>query len=211
MAIGLATDRDLTTLAAEPLRPRSPHHDDLMGAIDRAFRSAGRTPKELKSVAVSIGPGGYTSLRIAVATAKMLAEATGARVIPVSTHVVAAHASAAIGTFGVALASKNDAASIRVFTRGTQGRLEDGGPARLISTRDLGSLGITTLLADPFLPPSMREEAQSKGIAIELLRLDSTIVLRLSRGLVPIDAAALAPDYAREAEAVTKWRERKVR
>ncbi len=75
---------------AEALREGDRHTDDLMPAIDRLFRAHSASPSDLTSIAVSIGPGGYTSLRIAVATAKMLAHATGARVLPVPSASVAA-------------------------------------------------------------------------------------------------------------------------
>jgi tRNA threonylcarbamoyladenosine biosynthesis protein TsaB len=68
------------------------HDDDLMPAIDRLFRRRGATPADLKDgrIAVSVGPGGFTGLRIAVATAKMLAEATGARTVAVPSASAAA-------------------------------------------------------------------------------------------------------------------------
>ncbi|MFZ4576265.1 MAG: hypothetical protein ACOYN0_17915, partial [Phycisphaerales bacterium] len=56
----------------------APHYDDLAGAIARLVERAGIQPRELRRVAVSIGPGGYTATRLGVATARMIAEATGA-------------------------------------------------------------------------------------------------------------------------------------
>lgn len=82
-------DAEIELLDAELLREGTRHDDDLMPAIDRLFARVGASPADLARVAVSIGPGGYTSLRIAVATAKMLAEATGARTIPVPSASVA--------------------------------------------------------------------------------------------------------------------------
>jgi len=81
---------DSELLGVELLGGGSRHDDDLMPAIDRLFKRCGARPAELSRIAVSIGPGGYTSLRIAVATAKMLAEATGAKTIAVQSASVAA-------------------------------------------------------------------------------------------------------------------------
>jgi tRNA A37 threonylcarbamoyladenosine modification protein TsaB len=63
-----------------------------MPAIDRLFRRLGLTPESLRGgpVAVSIGPGGFTGLRIAVSTAKMLAETLGVKIIAVPSALVAA-------------------------------------------------------------------------------------------------------------------------
>jgi tRNA threonylcarbamoyl adenosine modification protein YeaZ len=75
---------------AEPLHEGTRHDDDLMPAIDRLLRRNDASPRDLARVAVSIGPGGYTGLRIAVATAKMIAEATGAQTVAVPSALVAA-------------------------------------------------------------------------------------------------------------------------
>lgn len=64
--------------------------DDLMSAIDRLCRRVGVGPRALKRVAVSVGPGGYTGLRTAIAAAKMIAEGAGAETIPVPSAAVAA-------------------------------------------------------------------------------------------------------------------------
>lgn len=49
--------------------------DLLMPAIERLFARSGRHVRELGCVAVSVGPGGYTGVRVACATGAMLAEA----------------------------------------------------------------------------------------------------------------------------------------
>lgn len=49
--------------------------DLLMPAIERLFTRSGRKVRELGCVAVSVGPGGYTGVRVACATGAMLAEA----------------------------------------------------------------------------------------------------------------------------------------
>jgi hypothetical protein len=95
----------------ELLHPGTRHDDDLMPAVDRLFRRRGAAPSDLSRIAVSIGPGGYTGLRIAVATAKMLAEATGAKTIAVpSAHVAAWCLSFSLAPAIVCLASKGDLA-----------------------------------------------------------------------------------------------------
>jgi tRNA threonylcarbamoyladenosine biosynthesis protein TsaB len=54
------------------------HSDDLMALIDRALSDAGLRLADLDAVAVGAGPGSFTGLRIAMATAKGLCFASGA-------------------------------------------------------------------------------------------------------------------------------------
>ena len=51
-------------IGIEHLRTASRHDDALMPAIERLFDAANLAPQDLDRVAVSIGPGGYTSTRI---------------------------------------------------------------------------------------------------------------------------------------------------
>src|SRR5881296_3774970 len=57
----------------------------LLPTVDHVFRKAGVAAKDLDAVAVSIGPGSFTGLRVGLATAKGLALGTGAAVVGVST------------------------------------------------------------------------------------------------------------------------------
>src|SRR5438445_3979806 len=57
----------------------------LLPTVDHVLRKAGVAAKDLDAVAVSIGPGSFTGLRVGLATAKGLALGTGATVVGVST------------------------------------------------------------------------------------------------------------------------------
>jgi tRNA threonylcarbamoyladenosine biosynthesis protein TsaB len=62
-----------------------PRGGRLMPAVDAVMRKAGWVPREIDVVAVSVGPGSFTGVRVGVATAKGLALGTGARLVGVST------------------------------------------------------------------------------------------------------------------------------
>lgn len=49
------------------------HAEHLIAVIDTALRRAGRTYKDIDRIAVSVGPGSFTGLRVGVATARGLA------------------------------------------------------------------------------------------------------------------------------------------
>jgi tRNA threonylcarbamoyl adenosine modification protein YeaZ len=111
VALGLFDDpQSPTVIGAEPLSETTRHDDDLMPAIDRLCRRHGVGPRDLMHIAVSVGPGGYTSLRIAVSTAKMLAEGTGASTIAVPSAAVAAWSAAISPPAFVCIASKGTSA-----------------------------------------------------------------------------------------------------
>ena len=57
----------------------------LLPTVDRVLRKAGVAPGDLDAVAVSVGPGSFTGLRVGLATAKGLALGAGARLAGMST------------------------------------------------------------------------------------------------------------------------------
>ena len=82
-ALTLAILEDETLLAQMTLNIKKNHSITLMPAIDFLMNSLDMKPKDLDRIAVAQGPGSYTGLRIAVATAKTLAHTLKGLVIPV--------------------------------------------------------------------------------------------------------------------------------
>lgn len=64
---------------------RTTHSERLMSAIDRVLSDAGWTARDLEGLAVAVGPGSFTGLRIGLSTVKGLALALGIPVAPVPT------------------------------------------------------------------------------------------------------------------------------
>jgi tRNA threonylcarbamoyladenosine biosynthesis protein TsaB len=60
------------------------HAGELMPAVDRVMRAAGLGFGDLDALAVGIGPGGFTGLRIGIATAHGIALGSGLPLHPVS-------------------------------------------------------------------------------------------------------------------------------
>lgn len=205
VALGLTTPHDapgdIQTLGVEPLGAGSRHDDLLMPAVERLLARVNRTPPDLGRIVVSIGPGGYTALRIATAAASMIALATGAALVGVPSALVAARRATRGGPFAVALASKNESTIITPFD--AQGR--PLGPARLTTARDLAGKFPGTLIADRYLPDAIRDAALAEGCRIIEPVFDPVACLELAWSAEPV--AAVTPLYGREAEAVTRWRE----
>lgn len=61
------------------------HAMELMPTIDHLFKKHGLSPTDLNAVYVSVGPGSFTGLRIAITTAKTLGYALGAELVAVPT------------------------------------------------------------------------------------------------------------------------------
>ena len=72
-ALSLAILEDEHLLAQTTLNIKKNHSITLMPAIDFLMNSLDMKPKDLDRIVVAQGPGSYTGLRIAVATAKTLA------------------------------------------------------------------------------------------------------------------------------------------
>lgn len=186
------------------------HRDDtLIPAIDCALRTLGRRSADLTTIMVSIGPGGFTSLRIACAAAKMLALATGAKLFAVpSARVVAHSAPVGAGPLGVALGSKGDDTWIECFAdTHDHALLATPGLVGLKDLVTLTDLGITRLLADQFLPPALREAAVARGLSVQHPVFCPRACLGAARSGDEVSPGALMPIYPRPPEAVRKWRE----
>lgn len=75
-----------TTLLAElTIQIRKTHSEQLMPHIAQLLEFAGIKPNELEAIAVSIGPGSFTGLRIGLATAKAIAYAQDKPLVGVPT------------------------------------------------------------------------------------------------------------------------------
>ncbi len=74
-----------TCLAETTLTSRQSHSRRLLAAIDRMVRHTGIGLEEMDGIAVSLGPGSFTGLRIGLATAKGLAMATGLPLVGIPT------------------------------------------------------------------------------------------------------------------------------
>lgn len=119
---------EITALA--PMR----HLEWLLPAIDQALRDAGIGRSQVDGLAVSVGPGGFTGLRIGIATAAAWARAMGIPLIGVSTLEALAGACGTPGLIAPVLDAKRGEVAAALFRRE-----ED--------------MGLTRLREDTLLPP----------------------------------------------------------
>lgn len=76
------------------------HASDLLPCLSLLLESCGRSPKDITGVAVGIGPGSYTGLRVGIATAQGVARAAGAKLVGIPSGEALAHAELSPGEHG---------------------------------------------------------------------------------------------------------------
>ena len=70
---------------------RHNHGREAMPAVMRLLTNAGLAPSDIDAVAVALGPGGFSAVRVGVATGQGLVEPTQARLVGVPTHLIQAY------------------------------------------------------------------------------------------------------------------------
>lgn len=210
VAAGVALRIDSGEPIAEPLDMTDRATDPLMPTIAAMFDAAGLSPSDLTSVAVSLGPGGFTSIRVAAMTAKMLSATTGAKLIPIRTAAALAYGQQQTqpGEVAVALAWKLGDMWLERYRQIDPASPESLAPTFMGVVRfdavseHLESGGV--LIGEEVL----RERLPNGGASVALVppQFDPRWLLALSPAIDPVDPHALLPIYPREPEAVTKWR-----
>ena len=79
-------DRDRGVLSEHSVEDTRRHAEVIGELIERALRDAGILVQELSGVAVGMGPGPFTGLRVGIAAARAFAFGAGKPVVPVVSH-----------------------------------------------------------------------------------------------------------------------------
>jgi len=185
------------------------HSERLMSAVDRVLADARWTPRDLAGLAVAVGPGSFTGLRIAVSTVKGLALALDLPIaaVPTLDAMAAALPWAALPVCPVLDARKGEVYASLYRWDGEAMRREWDylalAPAALAARLDEpvlvvgdGAGGVRSPFARAVPPPRRLPSPACVG-ALGLARL--------RRGET-VTAAALAPLYLRPSEAELRRR-----
>ncbi|EJO23116.1 tRNA threonylcarbamoyl adenosine modification protein YeaZ [Selenomonas sp. FOBRC6] len=195
------------------------HSETLMPHIGTALEMARVKKNELEGVAVSIGPGSFTGLRIGLAAAKMMAYALHIPLIAVPTLEALAHHTICEG---VRLVPMMDAQKGNVYAQefaweaGAEGlTLREAHPLVILPrTEVLAGLAHSTqpvlLLGDAMQKKGVDELPTGVRLAPIHARMPRAACVglasltRLARGAVD-DPVTIAPLYLRRSEAEVLW------
>ena len=202
------------TVVVNRLTSTTRRGDALMPAIESLLKEAQVEPGNLSGIGVSIGPGGFTGLRIGLAAAKMLGWALDIPIAAVPTALVAAESdSQSVSRMAVALASKDDTCWLSLVegARGSRALLDGPKGGQLVDPANFkaGVDGSNCLLADDHLPASMSDH----GLPCHEPDFDPVILLEITERFLAegriTDPLDLLPIYPRDPEAVRLWDARK--
>jgi tRNA threonylcarbamoyladenosine biosynthesis protein TsaB len=222
----LALLQDGRLVAESRLGVAVTHGERLLPAIDGILGAAGWTARDLDALAVAVGPGSFTGLRIGISTVKGLAYASGRPVVPVPTLEALAFSLPFAAPLVCPLLDARKGEVYTALFRTAGGRLERLEPDRAIAPEQLAlDLGGWTrsgervvLIGDGVEPWQATLAPRADGpvqAAPPGFRAPSAAALghlaaqALARGEA-VDPAALEPRYLRRSEAELA-RERRIR
>jgi tRNA threonylcarbamoyladenosine biosynthesis protein TsaB len=207
--LSLALWRLGKTLEERDLIPERRHGEVILGEVDALLHAARVTPRDLQGVAVGLGPGSFTGLRVGVATAQGLAQSLGVPLAGVSSFAAAAAASG--GEIALVVAdARQDLLYVGLYARCGE-TVYSLMPESLISVAETaarvpdGQVLLTGPGAGTFLTPLQQAGAAGLTLAEESLRWpDAAVVARLAAP--SLDAGgerpeAIVPHYLRRTQA----------
>lgn len=150
--LSLLRDKDVLkscTLA----QPGRRHAQTLVSEVHRLLDESGLAPSQVELVAVSIGPGSFTGLRVGVVFAKTYAYATGAALVAVDTLcAIAAECPAEFPRVHVIADAQRGELFLGTYHRDSQGDFRREGAIRIVSADEwAATLDASDVVAGPGL------------------------------------------------------------
>jgi tRNA threonylcarbamoyladenosine biosynthesis protein TsaB len=211
----VAAAADGKLLAELQLDPQQRSAQSLAPAVQSLLQLVGWQPREIDLLAVTIGPGSFTGLRVGVATAKVFAYAAGAEILGISTlEAIAAAAPADISTLSTVVDAQRGEVVAQQYRRSDANWLEPvGNPALVPLEAWLLGLPPGSAVAGPVLkkwtdplPPgvTLLDKAFWHPTAGNVARLAHRDYLAGRRD----DLWNLLPVYSRPSAAEEKWKKK---
>lgn len=146
------------------------HHTvELMPRIAGVLAQLNATARDLTGVAVSLGPGSFTGVRVGIAAAKGLALAGRIKLVGVPTLDIVAQAMPGLHLPLVAVLTAGRGRVCAQRYRPAKGKLEADGPAWLTTVRELGTDWTeTTCVCGELTAEDRRDLRKRLGALVEL-------------------------------------------
>lgn len=209
-----------TLLAEITLQTKKTHSELLMPHIAKLLDSAGVKKTDLKAVAVSIGPGSFTGLRIGLATAKTLAYALKIPLIGVPTLAAMAYGVPVPGSILAPILDAQKGNVYQALFEWKEGRVQEIMPATVIGIDD-----VLANLAQYQAPVVMMGEAAAlysekiKEAGNPLVLAAPHVIIQRASSVAGLghqllaegvqhDVMGLEPLYIRRSEAEVLWERR---
>jgi tRNA threonylcarbamoyladenosine biosynthesis protein TsaB len=187
----------------ERLGRRPAHASELMPAVARVMERSGLDWPELDAIAVGVGPGSFTGLRIGVTTARGLAHAAGLPLRPVSSLAALAAGIEAEERLAVIDAKRGEVFAALQRPGGAEWEPEAMSPQALAER--VRASGATPLAAGDG-SVRFREALEAAGITVAPDEAGAHVVrglhvCRLAQGVADELPEAVFPDYLRAPDA----------
>jgi tRNA threonylcarbamoyladenosine biosynthesis protein TsaB len=219
--VGVAVRTAMGVQAEFSLTGRRRHVETLTPALEHLLAQLGLVPTDLGAVAVDIGPGLFTGLRVGIAAAKGLAQSLGLGVIGATSLDILTAAAAGAGHRGLVLACV-DARRAEVFASvrhlGDTGVVEaapvgaglfapselvqalvalEGAPVLAVGDGALRYRGLIEAVPGVRATPALAFPPPGALLELALARLDE--------GESPVAPGRVVPLYMREADAISNY------
>lgn len=200
-------------LAAYDISMGLTHSEGLLPQLEQLFQRTGIAKKTVQRLAVSIGPGSFTGLRIGLATAEALAYAWGCEIVGVKTMPALAYNVPVPGVYVVPVLDAQKGNYYSAIYTWEQGKVQERQQVSVLSGPELLAqlgalekpvvlLGECSRLTTLTLPDKVQVAAEQlrwpKAASVALAALNPDCVMGR-------DLFQLAPYYIRRSEAEELW------
>lgn len=202
-ALSLALLHDKELLGQVTLNIKKNHSITLMPAIDFLMNSLDMKPTDLDRIAVAQGPGSYTGLRIAVATAKTLAHTLKIELVGVSSLLALVPEQVEGLVIPVMDARRNNVYA-GFYQSGQSVRPEAHLPLAEVleiagvADQPVTFVGETAVFAEQI-------EAALPGVSVQPTLPDAAVIGRLGLDLPAQSIHDFVPNYLKRVEAEENW------
>jgi tRNA threonylcarbamoyladenosine biosynthesis protein TsaB len=201
----LADGRVIEARDDPPEGSRGDHAARLLVLAEAAMSEGGIGWDDVDRLAVGVGPGGFTGLRIGIATARAIAQGRGLPLAPVgSLAALAAGAEPAGGPIAAVLDARRGEVFAGVWAEGRE-LMEPGALApEALAARLAGLDARVQAVGDGAV--RFRQELEGAGVAVPadgspVHRIAAASLCRLGAVADPAERDRLLPDYRREPDA----------